>query len=248
MGGDLGFESDDNEVLLALSTGENIALRPAQAASVKSPTAFSMKFFSSCGWPCMHRPMNPDLLRQYLEFYQDLGVKNLYRRPAAPPATTEAVPIPAETAEEQRVALPAGSAVSLPEPWPASGGTLLQILEDIGDCRRCRLHEGRTKLVFGVGNEKSGLVFVGEGPGADEDAQGIPPFIDRAEQLLTQMIENTARGRRGHEPDPRGMSTSATWSNAVRQGTARPNPMRWRSAASFYIASSPLSSPRRSAL
>jgi DNA polymerase len=54
------------------------------------------------------------------------------------------------------------------------------------------LHAGRTNLVFGVGNEQSPLVFVGEGPGADEDAQGIP-FVGRAGQLLTQMIENTAK-------------------------------------------------------
>jgi DNA polymerase len=69
---------------------------------------------------------------------------------------------------------------------------MLKIVQDIGDCRRCRLHEGRNKIVFGVGNEKSPLVFVGEGPGADEDAQGIP-FVGRAGQLLTQMIEGTAK-------------------------------------------------------
>src|SRR3954454_1622966 len=74
----------------------------------------------------------------------------------------------------------------------AAGESLLQILEDIGDCTRCPLHAGRTKLVFGDGDSKSPLVFVGEGPGADEDAQGIP-FIGRAGQLLTQMIENTAK-------------------------------------------------------
>ena len=69
---------------------------------------------------------------------------------------------------------------------------MLKIIEDIGDCRRCKLHEGRNKIVFGVGNERSPLVFVGEGPGADEDEQGIP-FVGRAGQLLTQMIENTAK-------------------------------------------------------
>jgi DNA polymerase len=69
--------------------------------------------------------------------------------------------------------------------------TLLKILADIGDCRRCRLHAGRNRIVFGSGNEESKLVFVGEGPGADEDAQGLP-FVGRAGQLLTQMIENTA--------------------------------------------------------
>src|SRR5208282_3666855 len=75
---------------------------------------------------------------------------------------------------------------------PATGESLLQILQDIGDCHRCRLHEGRHKIVFGVGNEHAPLVFVGEGPGADEDAQGIP-FVGKAGQLLTQMIEGTAK-------------------------------------------------------
>ena len=54
------------------------------------------------------------------------------------------------------------------------------------------LPQGRNKIVFGVGNPQAPLVFVGEGPGADEDAQGIP-FVGRAGQLLTQMIENTAK-------------------------------------------------------
>jgi len=106
-------------------------------------------------------PMDADLLHRYLEFYQDLGIKTLYRRAA-------------------------------PAPEAPAGETLPQILADIGDCRRCRLHEGRHKLVFGVGNPTAPLVFVGEGPGADEDAQGIP-FVGRAGQLLTQMIENTAK-------------------------------------------------------
>ena len=118
--------------------------------------------------------MNPEDLRKYLEFYQDLGIKEVYRR-AASAGTTQGSPAPVE----------------LPGLAP-HGDTLLKILEDIGDCRRCRLHEGRNKLVFGVGNEQAKLVFVGEGPGADEDEQGIP-FVGRAGQLLTQMIENTAQ-------------------------------------------------------
>ncbi len=80
---------------------------------------------------------------------------------------------------------------SLPSLAPAND-SLFQIIADIGDCRRCRLHEGRQKIVFGVGSESAPLVFVGEGPGADEDAQGIP-FVGRAGQLLTQMIEGTAQ-------------------------------------------------------
>jgi len=67
--------------------------------------------------------------------------------------------------------------------------TLESIREDIGpNCTRCKLHKGRTKIVFGVGNPKAELVFVGEGPGRDEDEQG-EPFVGRAGKLLTQMIE-----------------------------------------------------------
>jgi len=69
------------------------------------------------------------------------------------------------------------------------GDTLERIRADIGpNCTRCKLHKGRTKIVFGVGNPKADLVFVGEGPGRDEDAQG-EPFVGRAGKLLTQMIE-----------------------------------------------------------
>ncbi len=114
--------------------------------------------------------MDTDLLRRYLEFYQDLGIKNLYRRSGPEPAAGQAAAV---------------------EPVP-SAEPLFQILQDIGDCRRCRLHEKRNKIVFGVGDELTKLVFVGEGPGADEDAQGIP-FVGRAGQLLTQMIEGTAQ-------------------------------------------------------
>jgi uracil-DNA glycosylase len=119
--------------------------------------------------------MNAETLRRYLEFYQDLGIKTLYRQAAS------------ELSRDREEA----SIPELPSLAP-EGDTLFHILNDIGDCRRCRLHEGRKKIVFGTGNEHSALVFVGEGPGADEDEQGIP-FVGRAGQLLTQMIENTAK-------------------------------------------------------
>jgi uracil-DNA glycosylase len=112
--------------------------------------------------------MNPEQLRQYLGFYQDLGIRTIYRR-AAPAAAAGPAPV-------------ADAAV----------GALSGIREEIGDCKRCRLHEGRARIVFGSGDEQARLVFVGEGPGAEEDAQGLP-FVGRAGQLLTQMIEGTAR-------------------------------------------------------
>ena len=122
--------------------------------------------------------MNPELLRQYLAFYQDLGVRSLYRR--TPPATVHEPSSPPVLN-----IFPEG-------PSESQDDSLARIRADIGDCTRCRLHAGRTKIVFGDGNERAKLVFVGEGPGADEDAQGLP-FVGRAGQLLTQMIEGTAR-------------------------------------------------------
>lgn len=65
---------------------------------------------------------------------------------------------------------------------------LKKIREEIGDCTRCKLCQDRTHIVFGVGNPHAQLMFVGEGPGRDEDLQG-EPFVGRAGQLLTKMIE-----------------------------------------------------------
>jgi DNA polymerase len=79
-----------------------------------------------------------------------------------------------------------------PQPFPIIApaerpAALLQIVEDIGDCTRCALHKGRNKIVFADGSANARLMFVGEGPGADEDAQGLP-FVGRAGQLLNNMI------------------------------------------------------------
>src|SRR5262249_51665937 len=136
--------------------------------------------------------------RQYLEFYKDLGITSLYRQTAGIPVTAaqrDSKPAPTTSRPGKAADPPASGMTSaiptLPVMQP-SDESLLQILEDIGDCKRCRLSEGRQKIVFGVGNERAPLVFVGEGPGADEDEQGIP-FVGRAGQLLTQMIEATAK-------------------------------------------------------
>ena len=136
--------------------------------------------------------MNRDQVRQYLEFYRDLGVRTVSLKaplptpqphPAAPPAKPAPPPEPARPVTASLLELP---------PIGPPDDSLERIIADIGDCRRCRLSEGRNKIVFGSGNGQSKLVFVGEGPGADEDAQGLP-FVGRAGQLLTQMIEGTAR-------------------------------------------------------
>lgn len=123
-----------------------------------------------------------DELRQRLEFYRDLGVKEIYRRKSA---------VAPEASIQTTIQTPVAALQTEILPVTPGDDTLLEIQQDIGDCRRCRLCEQRSKIVFGSGNEQARLVFVGEGPGADEDAQGLP-FVGRAGQLLTQMIENTA--------------------------------------------------------
>jgi DNA polymerase len=86
-----------------------------------------------------------------------------------------------------RKPLPAPPQVSALLP-PAERANALQLIRDeIGDCTRCALHQGRNKIVFGDGSPNARLMFVGEGPGADEDAQGIP-FVGKAGQLLNNMI------------------------------------------------------------
>ncbi len=80
---------------------------------------------------------------------------------------------------------------------PGQRAAALQVIrDDIGDCTRCALHKGRNKIVFGDGSPTARLMFVGEGPGADEDAQGIP-FVGKAGQLLNNMI--TAMGLKREE-------------------------------------------------
>jgi uracil-DNA glycosylase len=150
-----------------------------------------------------------------LRYYEDLGIRLFYRdRAGEPPADDE--PVSQTVAElkpqvsevvsltKQKADLLAGAKIVAPPvvaPVVAPSGpslfdavnkvqndTLLKIVEDIGDCTRCKLHKGRHKIVFGDGSPKADLVFIGEGPGADEDAQGLP-FVGRAGKLLTQMIE-----------------------------------------------------------
>ncbi len=94
-----------------------------------------------------------------------------------------------ELAEEGVEELPRGGA----EPTevgaaPGERHGLLAVRERLGDCHRCRLAEGRTQIVFGDGNPEADIVFVGEAPGAEEDRRGLP-FVGRAGELLTSMIE-----------------------------------------------------------
>src|SRR6202045_2229456 len=119
---------------------------------------------------------------------QDLQKKKTLPRPVAKPALQKIAPVVVPVSPKI-ASLPVIAGPSLFEAVDKiADDTLLKIREDLGECTRCKLHSTRRKIVFGDGNPKAELVFVGEGPGADEDAQGLP-FVGRAGKLLTQMIE-----------------------------------------------------------
>ncbi|HEV2484263.1 MAG TPA: uracil-DNA glycosylase [Terracidiphilus sp.] len=101
--------------------------------------------------------------------------------PSAQSASMEDQPIP------PRKPFPTPPQVAAAVPASDRAAALQMIREEIGDCTRCALHKGRNKLVFADGDPNARLMFVGEGPGADEDAQGLP-FVGRAGQLLNNMI------------------------------------------------------------
>jgi DNA polymerase len=131
-------------------------------------------------------------LRTHLEMRGRSGLLGVVADPK-PPAGQAAAPkvaAPAPGPAPAPAAAPALAADREPDdPARPTGATGLALVRDeLGDCQRCKLAPLRTKLVFGVGNPNADLLFVGEAPGADEDAQG-EPFVGKAGQLLTKMIE-----------------------------------------------------------
>ena len=127
--------------------------------------------------------MNSDQLREHLIFASELGVAGVSRDPAwrARKGSLDRAPVDASENES-----PVGQPVIVSK---NAAEALAAVRTDIGDCTRCKLHGlGRRQIVFGVGNPTASLMFVGEAPGGDEDIQGIP-FVGRAGQLLTKIIE-----------------------------------------------------------
>ena len=146
-------------------------------------------------------------LQAWLRYYEDLGIPAFYRDRVPEQASINPIE-PVATVQERQTAevattvsgQPAQSRVAVPKlNWIERGPSLFEEAErvegdslgrisgELAGCTRCKLHRHRTNIVFGVGNPNAELVFVGEGPGHDEDVQGIP-FVGRAGQLLTQMI------------------------------------------------------------
>ena len=159
----------------------------------------------------MPHTLDPDLRRALAErvrYCHEMGIYDFYRRgPRVSESATVAAEVDVvsstfpELREEMAARKPAVVAKVAEEdifetltPKPELGvadpiAALKLIREDLGDCTRCKLHkQGRKQIVFGVGNPRADLMFVGEGPGADEDTQG-EPFVGRAGQLLNNMIK-----------------------------------------------------------
>ena len=141
------------------------------------------------------RPVDPALIAQ-LEASEENSQPNPTQIPGAPSFPSFAAEVgdhetQPDLQEDQtipsRKPTPAPPQVAAAVPAADRASALLIIRDEIGDCTRCALHTGRNKLVFGDGDPNARLMFVGEGPGADEDAQGLP-FVGRAGQLLNNMI------------------------------------------------------------
>src|SRR5438477_2171167 len=150
----------------------------------------------------MPRTLDSTLRRELanrIRYYNELGIYDFYRRevdsPVAPSGLQQdemrdEMNVRSALAEEDLVASPRPESRT-PDPVQA----LRIVREDLGDCTRCRLHkQGRKQIVFGVGNPRAELMFIGEAPGADEDEQG-EPFVGRAGQLLNNMIKAMGLGR-----------------------------------------------------
>ena len=132
-------------------------------------------------------PETKEALSSRIRYYRDMGIYDFYRRAGGGEhAEIGTEPPPTLISSEDKTPMTLSASIPLSSDPVAA---LRQIREEIGDCTRCRLHkQGRKQIVFGVGNPNAELMFIGEGPGADEDEQG-EPFVGRAGQLLNKMIE-----------------------------------------------------------
>jgi len=127
--------------------------------------------------------MSSDQLKAHLEFFEELGVDGIRREPEWRGRSG------ADTLRAPKPRSGDGGLEDVVPVFSSPAAALKAIREDLGDCTRCKLHTlGRKQIVYGVGNPSADLMFVGEAPGADEDIQG-EPFVGRAGQLLTKIIE-----------------------------------------------------------
>jgi DNA polymerase len=131
-----------------------------------------------------------DDLNAHLEFFGELGVNGIRVEPAWRARRLDEPSAPIEPSEPvESTPVQELQQVQTVQVFASPADALIAIRENLGECTRCKLHTlGRRQIVFGVGNPNADLMFVGEAPGADEDIQG-EPFVGRAGQLLTKIIE-----------------------------------------------------------
>jgi uracil-DNA glycosylase len=134
--------------------------------------------------------MSRDQLRDHIEFFKELGVDGFRREAEWRARATMASGDPTDQSPGDHGATSDTQETEVVPLFVSGADALAALRDEIGpDCSRCKLHRlGRRQVVFGVGNPNADLMFVGEGPGADEDIQG-EPFVGRAGQLLTKIIE-----------------------------------------------------------
>ncbi len=123
---------------------------------------------------------------EHLRFFRDLGIEEIYLSKKTLEAESD------WNRENHSEGSPDAKTMANAAPRANSLTVLKQIETELVGCVRCPLHQDRNTIVFGSGNPQAKVVFVGEGPGAEEDNQGLP-FVGRAGQLLTQMINKTAQ-------------------------------------------------------
>lgn len=129
-------------------------------------------------------------IRSVLEFYEAIGVERIAVRLPEKKKAVKVVPVSPVRIEQPVNRTDRAQKDSAGDP----GGALAELRNEIGDCTRCKLSEGRTNIVFGDGNASARIMFIGEGPGREEDLQGLP-FVGDAGTLLTRLIEKMGLSR-----------------------------------------------------
>ena len=174
-------------VSLLMLTATSVAATESEEKSIRVGFMVATERCAACHIASLHQTLTPlfpdapkfeDIAKLYSEDATSAGLRQHETKSFQ---VLETEPIP--TRKTFQPPPPVASTV----PQADRESALRMIREEIGDCTRCALHKGRNKLVYGDGSPNARLMFVGEGPGADEDAQGLP-FVGRAGQLLNNMI------------------------------------------------------------
>jgi uracil-DNA glycosylase family 4 len=164
--------------------------------TTRQALAARLRFYRDLGLTEFYRrPVDPSQQHSFTGTERSVETPQILAPAVEIDAVPSSTPAPSHgfTGPQENNSIPPRTAISAPPsvaglvPADEREAALKLIREDLGDCTRCALHKGRNKIVFADGSAQARILFVGEGPGADEDAQGLP-FVGRAGQLLNNMI------------------------------------------------------------